>query len=130
MFTLYESVFVSLIAKRYGPSVNSLRPSMPSYLLVYIQLPNTKILQTSFERVSKLYPQIRLEYQFLFARRHLESRIEPKIAPIGVYITMRELQKPIRYTAHHFEERTAAPPVRCRNSQWWNISRVLLIFGF
>jgi hypothetical protein len=48
--------------------------------------------------------------KFLFAKRHLESRIEPKIAPIGVYITMRALQKPIRYTAHHFEERTAAPP--------------------
>ena len=27
---------------------------------------------------------------------------------------MRALQKPIRYTSHHFKERTAAPPVRCR----------------
>jgi hypothetical protein len=60
----------SRIAKRYGPSVNSFRPSpsMPSYLPVYI-------------------------YQ-MFARRHLESRIESKIAPIDVYITMRALQKP------------------------------------
>jgi hypothetical protein len=61
---------------------------------------------------------------FLFARRHLESRIEPKIAPIGVYITMKASEKPILYTAHHLEERTAAPPVRCRNRDDNNISYV------
>ena len=37
---------------------------------------------------------------------------------------MRALQKPIRYIAHHFEERTAAPPVRCRNLDNNNISYV------
>jgi hypothetical protein len=37
---------------------------------------------------------------------------------------MRALQKPIRYTAHHFEERTAAPSVRCRNWDDNNISYV------
>ena len=31
--------------------------------------------------------------KLLFARRRLESRIEPKIAPIRVYIRMRALQK-------------------------------------
>jgi hypothetical protein len=51
----------------------------------------------------------------LFAGRHLESRIQPKIAAIGVDITMRALKKPILYTAHHFEEKTTAPLVRCRN---------------
>ena len=48
----------------------------------------------------------------------------PEIGPIGVYITIRALQKPIRYTAHHFEERTAAPLVRCRNWDDNNISYV------
>jgi hypothetical protein len=35
---------------------------------------------------------------FLFARRHLESQIGSKIAPIGVYITVSALEKPTRTT--------------------------------
>jgi hypothetical protein len=46
------SVFASF-AKRYGPSVNSFGPR-PSIALVFSCI--NKIFQTSFERVSKLYP--------------------------------------------------------------------------
>jgi hypothetical protein len=56
--------------------------------------------------ISLLPPPNQISLGTALAGRHLESRIEPKIAAIGVYITMRALQKPIRHTQlirlHHF----------------------------
>ena len=47
----------------------------------------------------------------LFSRRHLESRIQPKIATIAVHITMTALQNTIRLNTHYLEEldRRSAP---------------------
>ena len=86
-----------------------------SVILGYVYIVSDRFLLRSPNVTAQVKTASAHHSKFLFARRHHESRIEPKIVPIGVYVTMRALQKSIRYTAHHFKERTGAPQVRCRN---------------